>query len=140
MESVCWGNSTVGSNPTLSASQSRVFSLLGVLPEISILRPKTREYHMDKHLTSVSNGQQGWPSARISSRQGRAVEFSQAKLNHRFALTDPGSAQIRCSIWPNRRWCRCPPARSGPVAPEGRSWVRNQGASGAFKTGAGFRS
>ena len=33
MESVCWGNSTVGSNPTLSATQSAYFSLSIVFVE-----------------------------------------------------------------------------------------------------------
>jgi hypothetical protein len=48
---------------------SPFLSLGGVLPENSILPPKTREYRMDKHLTSVSKGQQGWQSARVSPRQ-----------------------------------------------------------------------
>jgi hypothetical protein len=66
------------SNP-LRQPVSPFLSLGGVLPKNSILPPKTREYRMDKHLTSVSNGQAGWQSACISPRQGRAVEFR--KLN-----------------------------------------------------------
>ena len=57
-ESLAKRNHEFESNP-LRQPVSPFLSLGGVLPENSILRPKTREYRMDKHLTSVSNGQQG---------------------------------------------------------------------------------
>ena len=111
-ESPAKRNHEFESNP-LRQPVSLCFSLGDVSSENSILPPRTREYRMDKHLMFVSNGQQGWQSACISPRQGRAVEFrklnstsvrigsmclyfsetgtssgvSHDKLNHRFALT-----------------------------------------------------
>src|ERR1700676_5148147 len=49
-ESLAKRNHEFESNP-LRQPVSPFLCLGGVLPENSILRPKTREYHMDKHLT-----------------------------------------------------------------------------------------
>ena len=84
----------VGSNPTLSASQSWRFLSLGVLSEISILRPKTREYHMRQTSNVCLKRTAGLAIYSYFSDAGWGSGVSQAKLNYRFALTDPAAPRF----------------------------------------------
>ena len=76
MESVCWGNSTVGSNPTLSANQSALVILRTTFhSKCGFSRAKCGDLHLCKLTVSLSETEKGSDRAGVSLAPYRVVEF-----------------------------------------------------------------